>query len=390
MIDAQSIAHQSHRSKAPVSEHGPNRPYDGYDSPMAQRREPRLREVADASGVDPSVVSRVISGDPSLRIRPETRERVLAAIAQVGYRPNAAARALKMARTNTIGMIVPTIASPVTTGILDGAAEAAGAAGYRLLIMNGPVRDFVNDLHGRVDGALITLATRDTTFPAELRNELPMLLVNRQEPWGIPSLIVDDERAAVIATNHLIGLGHKRIGHVAGLLRSDTARRRLAGFKAAMGDAGLEVHDSDIIESLASEARGMAAAEQILRQTPRPTALFVLSIRAAVGAMAAARNLNLKVPDDVSIISLHDTDWAPYLDPPLTTVRLPLFELGQQAVETLLRLDDQTPVTTMVASPPELVVRGSTAAPPAVVRDVGQAGIPVMPEAPVTADVGPA
>ena len=334
---------------------------------------PRLRDVAEASKVDTSVVSRILSGDENLRVRHETRERVLAVAAQMGYRPNTAARALKTSQTRAIGMIVPDLASPVDGAIIEGASLAATSAGYQLFVMSGPVGNFVGDLNGRVDGVLITLATRETNLPYNLRN-LPALLVNRREFWGLPSVRVDYERAGVIATEHLLELGHTRIAHLAGLQRADTARRRLDGYMAAMRSAGIPVDERLIVNSPPYEESGMAAAELLLSQTPRPTAIFVHTIRAAAGAVAAARRLKLDVPRDLSIIAIHDAYWAPFLDPPMTTVRMPLRQLGERAVNDLLRQLGERAADDPLRSPnevgdavlgisPELIVRGSTAPP---------------------------
>jgi LacI family transcriptional regulator len=325
-------------------------------------RTPRLRDVAEAAGVDASVVSRVLSGDTRLSIRPETRQRVLDAAIRLDYRPNTAARTLKTARTMAIGMIVPDLANANYATIAQGAEDRAGTAGYVLLVASGSASERLVDLHGRIDALLVGMATSETPRLGDFREGLPALLVNRREPCGIPSVTVDDEAGAAIATQHLISLGHRRIGHVAGPQNADTARRRLAGFRTAMQAAGLEAAPDLIAETTFDEAGGHVAAARLLRRAPRPTALFVANVRAAIGARAAATRLGLRVPEDLSIVGFHDIPLASYLVPPLTTVRMPLFEMGHQAVDNLLALlagDEVDDV--MVATPPELVVRASTA-----------------------------
>lgn len=326
-------------------------------------RDARLRDVAAAAGVDTSVVSRVLSGDRRLSIRPETRQRVLEAAARLQYRPNTAARALRTARTMAIGMVVPDLANVNYATIAQGAEERASTAGYALLVASGSATERLADLHGRIDGLLVGVATSETPRLGDFGGRLPALLVNRREPCGIPSVIVDDQAGAAIATEHLLTLGHRRLGHIAGPQNADTARRRLAGFRAALEAAGIELDPRAIAETSFDEAGGHVAAARLLRLDPRPTALFVANVRAAIGAMAAATRLGLRIPADISLVAFHDVPFASYLSPPLTTVRMPLQEMGRQAVDNLLALvGGGTVDDVMVGTPPELVVRSSTAA----------------------------
>lgn len=331
------------------------------------RRSVRLRDVAAAAGVDASVVSRVLSGDARLSIRPDTRERVLAAAARLDYRPNTAARTLKTARTMAIGMIVPDLSNVNYATIAQGAEEAAATAGYVLLVVHGSASDRLPDLHGRIDGLLIGMATSETPRHGEFGGDMPALLVNRREPCGVPSVTVDDEAGGALAVSHLLSLGHRRIAHVAGPQNADTARRRLRGYRAMLESAGVRPEPDWIAETTFDETGGHVAATRLLGLEPRPTALFVGNVRAAIGALAAARRLGLRVPDELSIVGFHDAPFAAYLDPALTTVRMPLEEMGREAVDSLLALLDGRPADdTMVATPPELVVRASAAPPPAL------------------------
>jgi LacI family transcriptional regulator len=324
----------------------------------------RLRDVAAEAGVDASVVSRVLSGDSRLSIRPETRQRVLEAASRLDYRPNTAARTLKTARTMAIGMTVPDLANQNYATIAVGAEQRAAAAGYVLLVASGSASERMLALHGRIDGLLVGMATSEKPRLGELGGGgIPALLVNRREPYGVPSVTVDDEAGAALATRHLLSLGHRRIGHVAGPQNADTGRRRLRGYAQALAEAGVEAPPELIAETSFDEAGGYVAASRLLRVEPRPTALFVGNIRAAIGAMAAARRAGLRVPDDLSIVGFHDAPFASYVDPPLTTVRMPLQEMGRQAVDNLLALlAGQAVGDTVVAIAPELVVRSSTAA----------------------------
>jgi len=326
----------------------------------------RLRDVAEAAGVDTSIASRILSGDGALTVRPETRRRVLEAASRLAYRPNTAARALKTRKTMAIGMIVPELTNVAYATIALGADDRASRAGYALLVATGSVRDRLDAIDGRIDGLLVGIATSETIRIGDLGGPLPTVLVNRHELIGLPSVTVDDEAGAGLATEHLLSLGHRHIGHVAGPQNSDTGRRRLAGYVAAMRAAGIEPEADWMEEASYDEAGGELAATRLLRSSSRPTALFVANIRAAIGTLAAARRLGLSVPRDLSLVGFHDAPVAMYLEPELTTVKMPLREMGSAAVDSLLALLDGRAVENVqVATPPELVVRNSTAPPPA-------------------------
>jgi LacI family transcriptional regulator len=326
----------------------------------------RLRDVALAAGVDTSIASRILSGDGALTVRPETRRRVLEAASRLAYRPNTSARALKTRKTMAIGMIVPELTNVAYATVALGADDRASRAGYALLVATGSVRDRLDAIDGRIDGLLVGIATSETIRIGDLGGTLPTILVNRHELLGLPSVTVDDEAGAGLATEHLLSLGHRHIGHVAGPQNSDTGRRRLAGYAAAMRAAGIGPDADWMVEASYDEAGGELAAARLLRSSPRPTALFVANVRAAIGALAAARRLGLSVPHDLSLVGFHDAPVAMYLDPELTTVKMPLREMGSAAVDSLLALLDGRPVEDVrVATPPELVVRGSTGPPSA-------------------------
>ena len=325
----------------------------------------RLRDVADRAGVDPSLVSRVLSGSLPFSIREETRERIVTAAAELDYRPNAQARALRRRRSMLIAMIVPTLSNVVYERIHAGASERAAELGYSLVVATGSADDFPDLLHGQVDGLLLAVASKKhapVVVPRGIR--LPIVLINRaEEDGGLASVTVDDAAGARLATQHLFDLGHRRVGHVAGPSELDTGRRRLEGFLAACRDHGFEPDDDLIVEGGYSEGEGFAAMRVLLDRPDRPTAVFVANLQAAIGALAAARQLGLRVPVDVSVASLHDAPLAEYLDPPLTTVRMPLEEMGRRAIDLVLAPRDGA-ASVRMESPPLLVVRDSTSLPP--------------------------
>jgi LacI family transcriptional regulator len=330
----------------------------------------RLRDVAERAGVDPSLVSRVLSGSLPFSIRDETRERIVRAASELDYRPHAQARALRRRRTMLIGMIVPTLSNVVYERIHEGAASRAAELGYSLVVAAGVADDFPDLLHGQVDGLLLAVATEDrspVTVPRGAR--LPIVLVNRAGSGELTSVTVDDAAGARLATRHLFELGHRRVGHLAGPRGLDTARRRLEGFVEAYLERGDAPADDLIVEGGYSEHEGFAAMRTLLDRPDRPTGVFVANVQAAIGALAAARQLGLRVPVDVSVVSLHDAPLTEFLDPPLTTVRMPLDEMGRRAVEIVLAEQQNGPASHRVESPPLLIVRDSTSLAPSAALD---------------------
>lgn len=331
----------------------------------------RLADVAREAGVGTSITSRVLNGDPTVSIRSETRERILAAARKLNYRPNAFARGLRLSRTMTLGIITNLAYYYEIAEILMAVERSAAAAGYVTLIAD--TADFVGRgeayrrllFERRVDGLLIASILVDDAFARELRAEgLPFVLLNRRVRSVGPSASVDDALGVRLAVEHLVGLGHRRIGYVAGLARTDPASRRLAGFKAGMRAAGLEIPDGAIAACPTDDESVFHATRRLLDLDPRLTAIAVWSPTAAVPTLAAARQSGRRLPDELSVVAFNDSPIASYLDPPLTTVRMPLREMAERAVDCLLRMiADETVKNQVIHTPPVLVERSSTAPP---------------------------
>jgi LacI family transcriptional regulator len=329
---------------------------------------PTLRDVASAVGVDPSVVSRVLSGDPSLAVTPETRRRVVEAAQTLGYRPNMLARGLRLRRTWTLGFVLPDINNPVYAQIVDGAHARAEEKGYALAIgspADGRSIDttFVRLLaERRFDGLLVASGHLDDwRVAATAAGPTPVVVVNRRVDGLEASIVVDDRRGAKLATEHLLDLGHIFLAHLSGPPGIDPSLRRKAGFLDTVNRRGapapIVCHADDFrVES------GYAATLQLLDQSPRPTGLFAASVMPALGAIRAIRERRLGVPDDVSVVALHDFPLADFVEPPLTTVAMPLNELGSRAIDLILsRIAGAPPRAEIVDVPPRLVIRASTA-----------------------------
>nr|WP_269329891.1 LacI family DNA-binding transcriptional regulator [Kineosporia babensis] len=328
-------------------------------------------DVARLAGVDKAVVSRVINSDPALVIRPETRERVLAAVRELDYRPNIAARSLRTSKAATLGLVIPDFANPVYAQIITGAESAALARGYVLVTgsssgnRTGPRRYLELLGQGRVDGLLLAggqLTAADQSMLATLG--LPWILVNRHggRTWN-RHVTLDDTHAAAIAVNHLLDLGHSRVAHVAGPAGADTARRRRSGYVKALKSAGVTPEDVETAAGDYTPGGGAEATAKLLDEGPAPTAIFVANVAMAVGVLNTLRRRGLRVPEDVSVVAVHDLPLAEHLVPALTTVRMPLQTLGARAVDLLLRTPPDQPVEEVVGDETVLVIRESTAAP---------------------------
>ena len=246
------------------------------------------------------------------------------------------ARGLRLARTMSLGIIINLAYYYENAEILAAVESAAASAGYVTLIAD--TADFVSRgeayrrllFERRVDGLLIASIFVPDEFIHELKEEgLPFVLINRRVAGIGPSATVDDELGMRMAVDHLVGLGHRRIGYLAGPAHLDPASRRLAGFRSGMHAAGLRAPARLVRQCPVDDESVLFATEQLLEGEPRPTAIAVWSPTAAVPALAAARRLGIRVPEHMSVIAYNDSPIAGYLEPPLTTVHMPLAEMAR-------------------------------------------------------------
>ncbi|MBX5489920.1 MAG: LacI family DNA-binding transcriptional regulator [Chloroflexi bacterium] len=337
----------------------------------------RLRDLARQVGVHPSTVSRVLNGDPDARLSPATRARILALARQTGYRPNRLARSLKTQRTHLLGVLVPDISNPFFAILLRAVERATGVAGYSVILCNtdDDSRHFVQHLRvlgeGHVDGLLVATARRgDPTLALLPTLGLPYVLVNRRgDGEAEPCVVSDDAAGGRLVAEHLVALGHRRIAHIAGPRDASSTATRLAAFRARLDELGVPLAESLVVPGgLTEEAgeRGMAAL-LALPPAERPTAVFAANDLVAVGAMAVARAAGLRLPEELSVVGYNDIPLAARLAPTLTTVRVPLAEMGQRASELLIRMLEPDrghgDGASQVVLPVELVVRESTGPP---------------------------
>jgi len=322
-----------------------------------------MHDVAALAGVSHITVSRVLNDYPS--IRPETRERVLAAIAELGYRRNLAARALVTSRTRAIGVLSPEVAQHGPASSVLAVESAAREHGYHPLVTAAAVEhdatvaalEFLLD---QAVEALVVIAPHETVLAAIRDLDIRVPLVTLQAPDRPGGIGVDQAAGARLATEHLIALGHTRIQHLAGPEGYLEAGARRAGFLDAMARAGL-VPGEELAGDW-SAASGFAAGERLARET---TAVVAANDQMAIGLLAALADAGRAVPGDVSVVGFDDIPEAAFVRPALTTVHQDFAVIGRRAVEALLaQLAPEGEATDADARiPPRLVVRGSTAAP---------------------------
>ena len=327
-------------------------------------------DVAQRAGVDPSVVSRVINNDDRLRIKADTRERVVAAVRALDYRPNAAARTLRTAKVGAIGLFIPDFANPVYSEIIAGAEAAASLAGCVLVtgtdeVVGRSEQTYLDLLgSGRVDGVLLAGGSLKKSEQARFEAAaMPYLFVNRRDRDGSRYVVLDDNRAAQVAVRHLLDLGHRSIAMIGGPSGTDTARRRRQGYLAAMKKSGEGAESLLMASADYTPSGGFAAFNEIAESSARPTAVFVANFALAIGALKAAERRGIRIPEDLSVVAVHDLALAEYLYPALTTVQMPLRELGARAVELLMAHGRTDQIQDTVREPMRLVERESTAAP---------------------------
>jgi DNA-binding LacI/PurR family transcriptional regulator len=325
-----------------------------------------MADVAVRAGVSHQTVSRVINGHPS--VAPLTRERVQQAIAELGYRPNLAARALVTGSTRTIGLVTVKINQYGPAQTMLGLEKAARAAGYSVSISilddasAEAMREAVDRFVAQSVAAVVALSTYDDAAEALHSIEAPVPLVAVQVGGadGRPAVGVDQESGARLATRHLLGLGHRTVHHVAGPVDSQEARGRTAGWRSELVAAGAVV--PEILRGDWTPSSGYAAGRTLaarIRAGEDITAVFLANDQMALGLLAALHEEGLDIPADVSVVGFDDLPEAPYFTPPLTTVRQDFAELGRRGVQLVLaRLAGEDLHPEPVPAP--LLVRAST------------------------------
>ncbi|MET7314969.1 MULTISPECIES: LacI family DNA-binding transcriptional regulator [Streptomyces] len=339
---------------------------------------PTMADVARSAGVSVATVSHVLNG--TRPVLPHTRQAVLDAVEQLGYTPNGLARSLVTSRTRSIGLAVSAISNPYFTEILHGVESCALEHGYSLLLADPHddpehERTVVQLLHERrVDGVIIAPSAQPDALVAYLtRHRLPAVFLDRLLPAGaggqdgLPAfdqICADGTEPTARLVGHLAGLGHRRIGLVAGLPGWSTTAERLDGYRQGLAAAGLPWDERLVVHGDSSAAGAERATEELLSRAAPPTALITANNAMTIGALRALRERGLSVPADMALCCFDDFDWAELFTPRLTAIAQPGRELGAGAVRLLLdRLDAPDRPARTVRLPCSFVHRTSCGCP---------------------------
>ena len=327
-----------------------------------------IGDVAAQAGVSIATVSKVING--RYGVAPATLERVQAVIDELGFESSLVARSLRSRRTNVLGIVVADI-EPFSAELLKGAGAAIRERGYELIVYSGSghgkdhsgwERRYISRLGGTLTDGIILV----TPTVVDVDDGTPVVAVDPHTgPSTLPSVHSDNLAGAITATRHLLQLGHRRIGFLAGRPDLESARQREQGYRRALADAGIAVDPNLIRVGDYELEMSQEPARQLLTLDDRPTAVFAANDLSAMQTMHVARTLGLDVPGDVSVVGFDNIPESALIEPPLTTIDQSIQEMGRRAVELLIDvIEGATGPVRQVTLPTRLVVRQSTGAPP--------------------------
>jgi LacI family transcriptional regulator len=331
-----------------------------------------IRDVARQAGVSVATVSRVLNNNP--KVKPHLRARVEQAMLELNYQPSALARGMRSQTAQVIGLILPDIGNPFFTSLARAIEDAAHESSYGLLLCNSDedpdkeqrYADIM--LSQRVAGVILIPASMDLCEPLQRRN-IPLVCVARSIPdCPVDTILLDSEAGSRMVTEHLIGLGHRRIGLIVGLWDAIVSQERFRGYQRALEDAGIPF-DPDLVRyGGLTEEGGYQRALELLEPEDQPTALFITNNDMALGALRAIQANGIQVPGELSVASFGDMPCFSLFRPSLTVIRQPTYELGQEAASLLLRRirGEASPSHVIMRLAPMLVIGESTAPPPAV------------------------
>jgi LacI family transcriptional regulator len=337
---------------------------------MRTHKEITIYDIAEALNLSPATISRGLKEHPA--IRKDTRKRILDKAKEMGYRQNLFASNLRRNRTNTIGVIVPRLNSYFMSTVIAGMEKVANQAGYNLIIsqsMESIAKEVANVktlYNTRVDGLLVSLAyaTDDITHFEELLDKgVPLIFFDRVfEHPQCTSVVIDNCRAAYEVTEHLISQGCKRIAHITASLKRNVYADRLKGYRQALLDGGLDYDEKLVFINNLSEQAGVDVCRTLLEMKPRPDAIFTSNDACAVSCIRELKLAGLAVPSDVAVAGFNNDPLSKVIEPNLTTVNYPGYEMGEVAASTLIRrleIQDGASLNSIVLRH-ELITREST------------------------------
>ncbi len=299
-----------------------------------------IKDVARQADVSVATVSRVFSG--ANVVSTETTRKIRDVAAALRYTPHGGARSLITRKTNTIGVLLPDLYGEFFSELIRGIDVAARRAGFHILVSlshadRSEIEEAMRAMRGRVDGVLLMSPHVDAESLSNIPANLPVVLVCSASGGSeVDSVTIQNFRGARAMVAHLISLGHRQIAIIKGAAGNYDSAERLRGYRTALRDAGISVERALEVDGDFTEAGGHAAALQLIGRNPRPTAVFAANDCMAIGALSAFREQGVRVPDEMAVGGFDDIPLARYMDPPLSSVHVPICELGERAVVRLL------------------------------------------------------
>lgn len=336
---------------------------------MHKKSEPTIHDIARELNISASTVSRALQDNPS--ISRQTKEKINAVAASLGYRPNSLASSLRNKKTNTIGIVVPHINRYFFSSVISGVEEVAFKAGYTVVIAqsNDLANKEISIVHsmfaGRVDGLIISIAMQETNYE-HLRlfrkKNIPLVFFDRMVPEiEADNIVVDDYNGGYRITQHLIDQGYKRIGHMAGPQNLSIYSDRKRGYLEALAANGIPYDESLIITSKLTFDEGTDATRQLMGLSNPPDAIFCANDTTALSSLIYLREKGIRVPDEVGIVGFSNEPFSRVVTPAITTFAQPGFEMGQKAAELILhQIEHKDKVFRTLVMPTEVIVRESS------------------------------
>jgi LacI family transcriptional regulator, repressor for deo operon, udp, cdd, tsx, nupC, and nupG len=310
----------------------------------------KLKEVAERANVSTATVSRVLSNTG--KVTEKTKKKVLAAMEELNYQPNFLARQLRKLETKTILVVVPDIANTFFSKVIRGIESVAIQNGYQVLLGDSQNNSqsesqYLNHLrYKQVDGVILLTARTDSRLIEDLSDDYPVVLACEYlEGSRIPTVSIDNISSARKMTDHLIKQGHQRVAHISGPMNIILGRDRLKGYEQAMTQNSYEIDQVLVQEGDFSYESGYKLMEKFLALQNPPTAVFAANDEMAIGAIKAIKKHCLSVPEDIAVVGFDDIDMASIMEPELTTVAQPTFDIGSTAMDLLLCLMKKEPLT---------------------------------------------
>jgi LacI family transcriptional regulator len=311
---------------------------------MFKEKETTIYDIASKLNISIATVSRALKDDPV--VNKKTRKKVFQAAEEMSYRSNHFARNLRSQKTQTIGVIVPKLNSHFMSSVIAGIENVANSQGYNLIISQSSetvekeIASAKTMFNNRVDGLLVSLAYNTETlshFDIFLKKNIPVIFFDRvMEDENYTNIIIENKKAAYEATTHLIEQGCKKIVHITASSKQNVYKNRLDGYKQALADHGLKFDKKNVIAGNLSLEAGEGAAELILQMKPLPDAVFVANDNCAVGCMIALKNAGIRIPEDIAFVGFNNDAVSKVIEPNLTTINYPGYEMGEVAARNLI------------------------------------------------------